>query len=100
MPFMHQRVGSFALHAVDLILDDDLNVRMTEVQRSPGMSLDGIKRPIILGLLNELLDIVLEIRWRRLHQLPIVSKQLTTLRKWAIVIDESISPAYYYYDGQ
>lgn len=84
------------MHAVDLILDDNLNIRMTEDQRSPGMSLDGIKRPIILGLLNELLDIVLEIRWRREQNLPILSNQLTTVKKWSIVIDESVSPPYYY----
>jgi hypothetical protein len=98
MPFMKARVGGFALHAVDLIMDDNLNVRMTEIQRSPGMSLDGIKRPIILGLLNELLDIVLEIRWRRQQGLPIVSPSLLTIRKWSIVIDESVSPPYYHND--
>lgn len=52
----------FELFGMDTILDDDLNVWLTEFQQGPGLSIETpLKKKLILGMLDELLSIVVEL---------------------------------------
>eukprot|EP01124_Arcella_intermedia_P004713 TRINITY_DN126_c0_g1_i1.p1 TRINITY_DN126_c0_g1~~TRINITY_DN126_c0_g1_i1.p1 ORF type:complete len:515 (-),score=94.17 TRINITY_DN126_c0_g1_i1:15-1559(-) len=54
--------GRFELFGMDVILDSDLGMWLTELQDGPGLSLDpGVKRLLIPKLVKELTDIILEI---------------------------------------
>jgi len=54
--------GRFELFGMDVILDSNLKMWLTELQDGPGLSLDpGVKRVLIPRMIKELTDIVLEI---------------------------------------
>jgi len=54
--------GRFELMGMDVILDDQLQVWLTEIQDGPSLSLDpGIKQYVIPNLIRELVDVVMEV---------------------------------------
>ena len=56
----------FALFGADIIFDDTLQPWLTEVQKGPGLSFDDpVKERVIPAMLQEVLNIVLEVRQRK-----------------------------------
>jgi len=77
--------GRFELFGMDVILDDNLGLWLTEIQDGPSLSLDpGTKRYLIPQMLAELTDVMLEVdhahRFNN-HVIP----PLTSLGKWRYV---------------
>jgi len=81
--------GRFELFGMDVILDDHLNIWLTEIQDGPSLSLDpGTKRHLIPEMLSELVDIMLEVdhahRFNN-HKIP----PLQSIGKWEIIDTEN-----------
>jgi hypothetical protein len=88
----YPRVGEcFGLYGADIILDSDLNVFVTEIQKGPGLSYDdAIKRRVIPPMMSEAIAIMLEIRRRRLQGLPL--QQLNSRKRFQWMIKDTESP--------
>ena len=75
--------GSFGLYGADFIVDTNLRTWLTEIQMSPGLSIDHpAKRELIPEMLRETMDIVLE---RREMRLTNREWELTTLKRYALL---------------
>jgi len=82
--------GRFELFGMDVILDEDLRLWLTEIQDGPSLSLDpGTKRHLIPEMLAELTDIILEVdnghRYND-HNIP----PLKSIGKWQIIDTENL----------
>jgi hypothetical protein len=88
----YPKVGEcFGLYGADIILDSDLNVFVTEIQKGPGLSYDdAIKRRVIPPMMSEAIAIMLEIRRRRLQGLPL--QQLNSRKRFQWMIKDTESP--------
>lgn len=63
----------FGLYGADLIVDSDLRIWLTEIQKNPGLSHvgDPVKSRVIPDMLREAVSLVLEVRDRKLSGLPL-----------------------------
>jgi len=77
--------GRFELFGMDVILDDNLRLWLTEIQDGPSLSLDpGTKRQVIPQMLAELTDIVLEVDYAHRFNNHVIPP-LSSLGKWQYV---------------
>ncbi len=77
----------FAMMGADWVIDEDLNVWLTEIQKGPALKFgDPVKAELIPDLLDETIRIVSEIMVRRANKEPI--NDLESVFKYKPIIDE------------
>jgi hypothetical protein len=83
-----ERGNFFGLYGADFIMDNDLNVWLTEIQIGPGLNMgDRTKTALINDMFSEAIRIVLEVRDRKLSNTSL--RNLTTVKNFEWVINEA-----------
>ncbi len=79
----------FALYGVDLILDENLKMWVSEVQKGPGLShVDPVKKRVIPPMFEEAIRIQFEVRRRRILGQPLHELEAMKRYQWVIRPDE------------
>jgi len=98
-PNLSKAHGRWELFGMDTILDEDLNVWLTEIQFSPGLSLDhSIKVKLMPEIVKATTEIVLEINEKKFRHAVIDSTSNPlpglngTRMQW--VINEALDPPF------
>jgi len=82
----HADTGRFEVLGMDVILDENLHPWLTEIQFSPGLSMDpGFKMTLIPQLIEEVVAIALEIDVRKRFGLPISAETLVNVKHFEVV---------------
>jgi len=78
--------GRFELLGMDVILDDNLFPWLTEIQFSPGLSMDpGYKMTLVPQIIEEIVGIVLEVDVRKRYKLPLSANGLVNLKHFEVI---------------
>ncbi len=83
--------GYFGLYGVDMIVDDALKVWLTEIQKGPGLSYsDPVKKRLIPPMFTEAMQIMFEVRRRKLRGESLA--HLDAMKRFEWVINGAVSP--------
>jgi len=79
-------LGRFEVFGMDVILDDNLFPWLTEMQFSPGLSMDpGFKMHLIPEIVEEVVSVVLEVDVRKRFALPLSAEKLVNVKSFEVV---------------
>ncbi len=80
--------GCFGVYGVDMIVDDTLKVWLTEIQKGPGLSYSNpVKKRLIPPMFNEAVQIMFEVRRRKLRGESLL--KLDAMQRFEWVINEA-----------
>jgi hypothetical protein len=75
----------FGLYGADIIIDDNLTPWLAEVQRGPGLShSDDVKKHVIPAMVAESINIMQEVRYKKLHNLSLTDLESARFFQWVV----------------